>query len=187
MTVHSSFLQRLIFKFTTRRLSTGRAAGFTKGRRSVQRAHVLIAAAAFLTVGCATLSGSHEQTFSCSLDTAWDAAIDTMKSYPITSQDKTKGVIETGWLEMDGKERSYGIFGRTGFGNRERARMSVALKPVNGAVSVSVLETRQRWHSRGGVTSQATKWWPIEPSDEATEEVTSRLNGKLKEQGCSPI
>lgn len=153
----------------------------------MQRAHVFLAATAFLTVGCASLSGSHEETFSCSQDMVWDAAIDTMKSYPITSQDKTTGVIETGWVEMDGKERSYGIFGRTGFGNRERARMSLAVKPSNGAVSVSVLETRQRWHSRGGVTSQATKWWPIEPSEEATAEVTSRLNEKLTQQGCLPI
>ncbi|MBA5862123.1 MAG: DUF3576 domain-containing protein [Nitrospira sp. CR1.1] len=153
----------------------------------MQRAHVFIATTAFLTMGCASLSGSHEQTYSCSQDVVWDAAMDTMKSYSITSQDKTKGVIETGWLEMDGKERSYGIFGRTGFGNRERARMSLVVKTSNGAVSVSVLETRQRWHSRGGVTSQATKWWPVEPSEEATTEVTTRLNEKLQEQGCSPL
>ncbi len=153
----------------------------------MHRAYVLIAAAALMVTGCASLSGSQEHTFSCSQDTAWDAALETMKSYPITSQDKGKGIIETGWLEMEGKERSYGIFGRTGFGNRERARMSLALKASNAGVSVSVLETRQRWHSRGGVTSQATKWWPVEPSEEATAEVSARLNEKFKQQGCLPI
>lgn len=158
-----------------------------KGRIAVRRAHIFIAAAAFLAMGCASLSGGQEHHFSCAQEMVWDAALETMKSYPITSQDKTTGIIETGWLEMEGKERTYGIFGRTGFGNRERARMSLAVKAANGAVSVSVLETRQRWHSRGGVTSQATKWWPVEPSDEATAEVTSRLNAKLKEQGCLPI
>ena len=65
--------------------------------------------------------------------------------------------------------------------------MSLALKTSNGAVSVSLLETRQRWHSRGGVTSQATKWWPVEPSEEATAEVTTRLNEKLKQEGCTPL
>jgi hypothetical protein len=51
--------------------------------------------------------------------------------------------------------------------------------------SVSILETRQRWHARGGVTQQATRWWPVDPSEEALEDVSNRLNGKLKEKGCS--
>ncbi len=54
------------------------------------------------------------------------------------------------------------------------------------SASVSVLETRQRWHARGGVTQQATKWWPIEPSEEATNDVVDRLNAKLKEKDVCP-
>ena len=48
------------------------------------------------------------------------------------------------------------------------------------------LETRQRWHSRGGVTQQALRWWPIEPSEDAANAVVNRLNAKLKERGCVP-
>jgi hypothetical protein len=110
-----------------------------------------------------------------------------MKSYSISTQDKDKGTIETGWLDvLPTSERTFGIFGREGFGNKERARMSVSVKRMNDVASVSVLETRQRWHSRGGVTSQATKWWPIEPSEDSTDAVVNRLNAKLKEKGCVP-
>ena len=134
--------------------------------------------------GCASLSGSRDQYFVCSYDTVWDTAIETMKGYSINAQNKDAGTIETSWVEMEGKERTYGIFSREGFGNRERARMSVKVKRLNDVSSVSVLETRQRWHSRGGVTQQALKWWPVDPSEESLDEVTQKLNSRLKEKGC---
>jgi hypothetical protein len=136
--------------------------------------------------GCATLSGGHEQYFVCPYDTVWSAAVESVKDHPVTVLDKDKGVIETGWVEMEGKHRPYGIFGREGFGNKERARMTLALTKQDDVTAVSVLETRQRWHAQGGVTQQATKWWPIEPSEEAMTTVLARLNMQLKEKGCSP-
>jgi uncharacterized lipoprotein len=139
----------------------------------------------FVTVqGCASVSGSHDQYFVCSYDTVWDTTLETMKGYSINSHNKGEGTIETSWVEMEGKERTFGIFGREGFGNRERARMSVKVKQLNDVSSVSVLETRQRWHARGGATSQATKWWPIDPSQESMDEVAQKLNARLKEKGC---
>jgi hypothetical protein len=134
--------------------------------------------------GCAALSGSNDQFFVCSYDVVWDAALASVKDRSIQVQDKDKGLIETGWIEMEGAERSYGIFEREGFGNQERARMTVAVKKLNDVTSVSVLENRQRWHLKGGVSQQATKWWPIDPSEEAEEAVMSRLQHKLKEKGC---
>ena len=98
-----------------------------------------------------------------------------------------KGLIETSWLDVPPtSERSFGIFGREGFGNNERARMTVSVKRMDDVASVSVLETRQRWHSRGGVTSQALKWWAIDPSEEVTDDVVDRLNARLKAKGCAP-
>jgi hypothetical protein len=134
--------------------------------------------------GCASLSGSNDQFFVCSYAVVWDAALESVKDRPIQVKDKDKGLIETGWVEMEGTERSYGIFNREGFGNRERARMTVAVKGLNDVTSVSVLENRQRWHLKGGVTQQATKWWPIDPSEEAEAAVVNRLNRKLNEKGC---
>jgi hypothetical protein len=57
---------------------------------------------------------------------------------------------------------------------------------MDDVASVSVLETRERWHARGGVTQQALKWWAIEPSEEVTNGVVDRLNAKLKAKGCDP-
>ena len=140
-----------------------------------------------LSVGCAALSGSREQYYVCSYDTVWDAALETMKGQSIATYDKEKGMIETSWLDVPPtSERSFGIFGREGFGNRERALMTVSVKRMNDVASVSVLETRQRWHARGGVTQQALRWWPIDPSEDATDAIVDRLNAKLKAKGCTP-
>lgn len=144
------------------------------------------ALALMLTVtGCATLSGSHEHYYVCAYETAWEAALEAAKSYSIMSQDSAKGMIETAWIEMEGAERSFGIFNREGFGNRERARLTITVKRLNDVTAVSVIEQRQRWHARGGVTSQATKWWPVDPSEEALRDISNRLNTKLLEKGCS--
>ena len=134
--------------------------------------------------GCASLSGSEERFFVCSYDVVWDAALESMKDRPVRVHDKEKGLIETAWVEMEGTERPYGVFSREGFGNRERARMTVAVKKLDEVTSVSVLENRQRWHLKGGISQQATKWWPIDPSDEAESAVSNRINAVLKEKGC---
>ena len=146
-------------------------------------AHTLLLGILTLS-GCASLSGSKDQYYVCSYDTVWDAAVKSVKDRPSQKQDKEKGVIETGWIEMEGTERSYGAFQREGFGNRERARMTIAVKRLEDVVSVSVLETRQRWHLKGGVTQQATKWWPVDPSAEQEIFVSGHINSSLKEKGC---
>lgn len=138
----------------------------------------------FAVTSCATLSGGRDQTFVCPYDTVWDATLETMKGYSVTLENKREGTIETAWIEMEGKKRPYGIFAREGFGNRERARLTVVVKQDRHLSSVNVLETRQRWHARGGVSQQATRWWPVEPSEEVMEEVTGKLNAHLKEKGC---
>ena len=148
------------------------------------RARLIVLIGLLACSGCASLSGSNDQFFVCSYDVVWDAALESVKDRPIQSTDKDKGLIETGWVEMEGTERSYGIFNREGFGNRERARMTMAVKGLNDVTSVSVLENRQRWHLKGGVTQQSTKWWPIDPSEEAEAAIVNRLNRKLKEKGC---
>ena len=148
---------------------------------------IALALFALLSVGCATLSGSREQYFVCAYDSVWGAALETMKGQSVSTYDKEKGTIETNWQDVPPtSERSFGIFGREGFGNNERARITLSVKRMNDVAAVSVLETRQRWHSRGGVTQQALKWWAIEPSEEVMNGVVDRLNAKLKEKGCAP-
>jgi hypothetical protein len=145
----------------------------------------LILLISFLALaGCASLSGGQNHYFACPYDTVWEATLEAMQGYSVTSENKNNGAIDTAWVEMEGKRRPYGIFSREGFGNRERARLTVIVKKDNDVSSVNVLETRQRWHARGGVSQQATKWWPIEPSEEVLDEVTEKLNAHLKEKGC---
>jgi len=148
---------------------------------------IVVIILALLSVGCAALSGSREEYYVCSYDRVWDAALETMKGQSVATYDKEKGLIETNWQEVPPtSERSFGIFGREGFGNIERARYTVSVKQMNDVASVSVLETRERWHARGGVTQQALKWWAIEPSEEVTNGVVDRLNAKLNANGCTP-
>jgi hypothetical protein len=152
---------------------------------ATQRIHTALVLPLFLLMtACASLGGGRETAFTCSYDTVWEATADTMKGFSIESQDKDSGSIETVWLEMEGKNRPYGIFGREGFGNRERARLTAAVKKVNDVTSVNVLETRQRWHARGGASSQAAKWWSIAPSEDMMDEVMEKINVRLKEKGC---
>ena len=158
-----------------------------KDEGSVQILPIAMILLLLFFIGCAAMSGSREQYYMCAYDTVWQASLETMKGESITSYDKAKGSIETGWMDVAPlMERSYGIFGREGFGNKERARITVSVKQMQDRAAVNVLETRQRWHARGGATSQATKWWPTEPSEEATKDVVNRINTKLKEQGCVP-
>ena len=143
---------------------------------------VLFSSAVFM-LGCASLS--KEQRVVCPYDTVWNAALDTMKEFPVRVKDKESGVIETGWTEMEGPGRKFGVFQRTTFDNKERARLIVTVKQVNNATDVNITEIREQWHKRGGVTSQAMRWWPVEPSQEAMTAVMNRINAKLKAQGCS--
>ena len=135
---------------------------------------------------CASLSGSHDQYLVCRYDTVWDAALESMKDRPLIRQDKEAGVIETDWTETAVDGRGFGAFGRDLFASKERARMSFVVKRADDTTTVSLVENRQRWHLRGGVTQQATKWWPVKPSEEAMNAVINRLNAKLKERGCPP-
>jgi hypothetical protein len=143
---------------------------------------ILFSPAVFM-LGCASLS--REQHVVCPYDTVWNATLDTMKEFPVRVKDKEDGLIETGWTEMEGPGRQFGIFRRAAFDNKERARMIVTVKRFNEETEISVTENREQWHKRGGVSSQATRWWPVEPSEEAMTAVMNRINAKMKAQGCS--
>jgi hypothetical protein len=134
-------------------------------------------------LGCASLS--KEQHVLCPYDTVWNAAMETMKDFPVKVKDKESGVIETSWTEMEGPDRRFGVFRRAAFDNKQRSRMIVTVTRREPGTEVNVTENREQWHVRGGVTSQATKWSSVEPSEEAMTAVMNRINTKLKNQGCS--
>jgi len=146
----------------------------------------VIATSCFIGIaGCATMSGVKEEFLVCPYDTVWETALDTMKDRPIVVRDKSRGLIETDWVETEVAQRHFGMFNREGIGGVERARMTLLIKRVDDVTAVSLAENRESWHRRGGVTQQATKWWAIEPSQEAISAVLNRLNARLKEHGCA--
>jgi hypothetical protein len=135
-----------------------------------------------LFTACAGLQKEHY--FVCPYDTVWQAAEESLKERSVIRKDKDRGVIETAWTEMPAKPRGFGMFNREAFGNKERARLSVQVKPVEGVTKVSVVENRERWHARGGVTQQAVKWSPVEPSEETMTSVLGRITAKATQRGC---
>jgi hypothetical protein len=139
------------------------------------------------TTGCVSAGDTRDQYLLCPHDTVWDAALEAVKDRPLEVKDKEKGQIETAWVEMAGNGRTYGVFAREAFGDKERARMTLIVKRENDVTIVSLNEYREQWHRKGGITQQAMKWWPIEPSEEAVDAVVNRLNKHLKERGCPPV
>jgi len=86
---------------------------------------------------------------------------------------------------MASAERGFGVFQRNAFDNKERARMTLTLTRLDNVTKAVVSEERQRWHVRGGVTQQALKWTPVEPSEDAMTAVIDQLNDKLATRGCT--
>jgi hypothetical protein len=142
---------------------------------------MLLMTAGFFT-GCAGLQKEHY--FVCPYDTVWQAAEESLKDRPVVRKDKVSGLIETAWTEMPAKPRGFGMFNREAFDNKERARLSVELKPLDNVTKVSVVENRERWHVRGGVTQQAVKWSPVEPSEETMTSVLGRITANATQRGC---
>src|SRR5207344_339010 len=148
MTKRWSFqLQRISEVEHGRSLSIGKGspgARKTMTMRAKTTPRIAVVILTLLSVGCAALSGSREEYYVCSYDTVWDASIETMKGQSVATSNKEKGLIETNWQEVPPtSERSYGIFGREGFGNIERARLTVTVKQMDDVASVNVLETRE--------------------------------------------
>ncbi len=132
---------------------------------------------------CTSLSGMQQRFAVCSYDHAWEAAIEAVKDRSITSKDKDKGVIETAWLEIPMPGRTFGALQRDVQNSKDRSRLTVIVKRLDDVIKVSYIEERQRWAFRGG--SLLWGWAPTDPSAEVMNDVQTRLDAKLKEQGCS--
>jgi hypothetical protein len=137
-----------------------------------------------MVMGCASLSGIKENYVVCSYDTAWEAALETLKNDPVTVRDRDKGLIETAWSEQPVLGRPYGAMGRNLEMDKERARLILTLTKLEDVTVVKVNEVREHYGFRGG--GRLFQWTPVEPSEEATMKVMNRLNANLKKRGCTP-
>jgi len=135
-----------------------------------------------LQTGCSSLTGVQERYVVCSYDKVWEAALESVKDRAIKVQEKEKGLIETDWLEIPMPGRKYGAFQRE-MESKDRSRIIMKVKRVSDVTNVNFIEERQRWAFRGG--SRLFGWADTDPSREVMTDVEQRLDGKLKEQGCS--
>ncbi len=138
--------------------------------------------AAVISNGCASLGGVKEQFVVCPYDKAFEAATAAVKDRAIAKQDKTAGIIQTNWLEIPMPGRKYGAFRREIQDSKDRSRLLVEVKQINEVTKVSFHEEREAWAFRGG--SRLFGWVPTDPSVDVQRDFESRLDAKLKEQGC---
>ncbi|SPP63364.1 hypothetical protein [Nitrospira lenta] len=136
-----------------------------------------------LLTACASMSGMQQRFAVCSYDHAWDAALDAVKDRAVVTKDKEDGMIVTGWLEIPMPGRTFGALQRDLGDSRDRSRITLVVKRLNDVTKISFTEERQRWAFRGG--SRLFGWASTDPSAEVMADVQSRLDTKLKEQGCS--
>lgn len=133
--------------------------------------------------GCASLTGTQERFVACTYATVWEAALDTMKSYPISDTDELTGKIETSWVEGDAAGRPYGLFGRQGLQEKERFRSTLIVeKKKDDVVVLRLTERREHWGFRGG--ARLYQWYPVPASAETIDAVLIPLTAKLEQHGC---
>ena len=141
---------------------------------------------AVLFSGCASLTDTvptAERYLACPQTAVWESALETLRQYPVIEQNKEKGLIETDWREQPAQGRPYGLFSREGLGDKERARLTFSLKPIqSGVVHIQLTERRQHWGFRGG--AQIYQWYPVEPSQTELNSLMNRLTVRLDKEGC---
>jgi hypothetical protein len=132
---------------------------------------------------CAFMDGVQQRFAVCSYDHAWDAALEAVKDRAITVKDKNRGLIETGWLEIEMSGRTFGALQRDLPDSRDRSRIALTVERLDDVTKISFLEERERWAFRGG--SRLYGWVSTDPSEEVMHDIQRRLDSKLKEHGCS--
>ena len=129
------------------------------------------------------MSGGQERYAVCNYDRTWEAALDAVKDRSLIVQDKEKGKIETGWLEIPMPGRTFGAFQREIGDSKDRSRIVLTVKRLSDVTKVTFVEDRQKWAFRGG--SRLFGWTYTDPSQEVMTDIHNRLDAKLKEHGCT--
>jgi hypothetical protein len=105
-----------------------------------------------------------------------------VKDRSVTLKDKSRGLIETAWLEIPMPGRTFGAIQREVADSKDRSRLILTIKRLDDVTKVTYIEERQRWAFRGG--SRLFGWAETDPSEEVMHDVQRRLDRRLKEHGC---
>ncbi len=131
-----------------------------------------------LLAGCVTLAGKPTASSSCSVEQMWDATTTALGDFQLETMDKSAGVLETKWMEVEASTRA-GALERDV--NKERLKYAVEVKPDGRGAVATVVQLREGW-SPMGVQSRQWRAIPGNPSEEAA--LASTITARLKEKGC---
>ena len=142
-----------------------------------------------LLCSCTSMSGVHTRDALCSLDNAWEAALDAMKNRSVTVKDKDRRRIETAWLEIPMPGRTTGASPEDLQDSKDRSRLILTVNRldvehvIQDITRVFYVEERQRWafHPDSG----RFDWAKTTPSEEMWRDTRIRLDAALKKHGCS--
>ena len=141
--------------------------------------HTLLAVfICLLLAGCASLEGKPTATSPCAFEQVWDTSIAALAGVRLQSADKSTGVLETAWVEVDSSTRA-GVMQREV--TKERVRYVVEVKRKRTGAAATVLQLREAW-SPMGVMMNRWRALPGNPKDEAA--VAAEIARRLKEKGC---
>lgn len=128
--------------------------------------------------GCQTGPSFPTTTSSCSFDQVWDTAIASFEGARLESADKAKGVVESAWIEVEGRSRAGALQREV---NKERIKYVVQVKHEGAGASATVQQLREAWSPMGVLMRQ----WRAIPADASEEKAfADAIARRLKEKGC---
>jgi hypothetical protein len=133
---------------------------------------------ALLLVGCATMEGKPTARSPCAFEQVWDTSISALAGVRLQSADKSEGVLETAWAEVESSTRA-GVMQRDV--NKERVRYVVEVKRERAGSSATVLQLREIWSPMG---ARMRKWHAVPGNPKDEEAVAAEIARRLKEKGC---
>ena len=151
------------------------------------RAVLLVAYA--LLCSCTAMSGVQTRDAVCPHDFVWEAALDAVNNRSVIVKDKSRGLIETAWLEIPMPGRTIGASQEELQDSKDRSRLILTVKRIDVAyvaydvTRVIYVEKRQRWAFQPG--SRLFDWAETVPSEDVLRDVRNRLDAALTKHGCS--
>jgi hypothetical protein len=131
-----------------------------------------------LLVGCATMEGKPTASSPCAFEQVWDTSIAALAGVRLQSADKSEGVLETAWAEVESSTRA-GIMQRDV--NKERVRYVVEVKRERAGSSATVLQLREIWSPMG---ARMRKWYAVPGNPKDEEAVAAEITRRLRAKGC---
>ena len=125
-----------------------------------------------------TLEGKPTAFSSCSFDHVWDIAIVALADFQLQTTDKTAGVLETQWVEVEASTQAGALQREV---NKERVKYMVEVKRDGTGAAATVLQLREEW-SPMGVRSR--QWRGIPGNSREESAVAAEIAKRLKAKGC---